>query len=329
MIEVGKAVRRFREFGGRRLMIAYFRMGVLWSVIKAVCSCLWKRQSLKIAYSKIIENVEGILIKQYGHVLADAVKGYAVKSKDEGTIPKIIWTCWLQGMEHAPLMVKVCVESQRKELPDYEHRVLTLANYKQWVALPDYVEEKFKKGFIPKALFSDLLRLSVLRKYGGVWMDASVLCTGFGNEKLQNRWERIEQSDFTIFRYFERGTKREVGLSNWFIAARPNEIVISSVLAMLLAYWKDYNCTVDYYIMHLFIGYALQQFPSIMEKMPRENSFHSLMLRNVLGMDYNKEWWDDVKAHVFLHKLSYRNNDVLALNHCSFYNTIFTKENEE
>ena len=117
-------------------------------------------------------------------------------------------------------------------------------------------------------------------------------------------------------------------MSNWFIAVRPNEFVVSTVLDMLLAYWKDYNCTVDYYFMHLFISMCLNAVPSIAGNMPRENSYHSIMLGNVLAKDYNKDWWDDVKAHVFLHKLNYRKADEAAKNPHSFYNVLFTqKEN--
>lgn len=84
-------------------------------------------------------------------------------------------------------MVKHCIGSQKKALPDYEHRILTLKNYHQWVELPEYSEKKFRKGRIPRALFINLFRLAVLKKYGGVWLDSSVLCTGFENEKLSNR----------------------------------------------------------------------------------------------------------------------------------------------
>lgn len=48
-------------------------------------------------------------------------------------------------------------------------------------------------------------------------MDASVFCSAFGNEKLQARWNRIMRSEFMVFRYFRRGEKAPVGLSNWFI----------------------------------------------------------------------------------------------------------------
>lgn len=323
-----KAIRRYKEFGGCHLVIAYLRMGIMAACVKSVLKIIGQRKSLKSAYSEIISTVEKILAKKYGCILDEALKDYSFDVVDGISVPEIVWTCWLQGMENAPYMVKKCIESQNKALPDYEHRILTLENYHQWVELPEYIEKKFRKGRIPRALFTDLLRLAVLKKYGGVWLDASVLCSGFENEKLSNRWQRIERSEFTIFRYFQRGKKEPVGLSNWFIAAHPNDFVVSTVLDMLLAYWKDYNCTVDYYIMHLFISMCLNALPSIAESMPRENSYHSIMLGSVLAKDFNEDWWNDVKAHVFLHKLNYRKADEAAGNPLSFYNVLFTqKEN--
>lgn len=326
MRDFKKVFMRFKEFGGWRLFVAYIRMGTLWPDTKALLHYIKEERELKTAYPEMIGTVEAILAKKYGYILDEASKDYSSDVVDGTTKPKIVWTCWLQGMENAPYMVKCCIGSQKKALPDYEHHILTLENYHQWVEVPEYFEKKFQKGRIPRALFTDLLRLAVLKKYGGVWLDASVLCSGFENEKLSNRWQRIERSEFTIFRYFQRGKKEPVGISNWFIAAYPNDFVVSTVLDMLLAYWKDYNCTVDYYIMHLFISMCLNAVPSIAESMPRENSYHSIMLGSVLAKDYNEDWWNDVKAHVFLHKLNYRKADEAVRNPRSFYNEIFTQK---
>ena len=42
----------------------------------------------------------------------------------------------------------------------------------------------------------------------------------------------------------------------------------------------------------------------------------------------NEDRWNDVKAHVFLHKLNYRKADEAAKNPRGFYNVLFTqKEN--
>ena len=46
--------------------------------------------------------------------------------------------------------------------------------------LPGYIVEKWGKGQIPAALFSDLLRLQLLIKYGGMWIDSTVFCSSGG-----------------------------------------------------------------------------------------------------------------------------------------------------
>lgn len=109
-----------------------------------------------------------------------------------------------------------------------------------------------------------------------------------------------------VFRYFRRGEKTPVGLSNWFIAAVPNQIIVSSILDIVLAYWKDYDCLVDYYIFHLFLGLALHEFPVIEARMPRENSFHSIMLGDALARTFRQEQWQDLIDHVSIHKFNFR-----------------------
>lgn len=220
MVDFDRLIIRFRQFGGWRLVWQYVRMGVLWTGVGALVRCAMKGRSLKAAYPVMTEKVDGILIRKYRHIL-DEMKVRHVENltPNDGGVPKIVWFSWLQGIDQAPDLVKVCLASQRKHLPDYEFRVFDLSNYWQWVELPEYIVRKYKKGLIPAATFCDLLRLSVLQKYGGIWMDATVFCSGFGNEKLQGRWDRIMRSELTVFRYFKRGAIAPMGLSNWFIAA--------------------------------------------------------------------------------------------------------------
>jgi len=51
------------------------------------------------------------------------------------------------------------------------------------VELPGYIVEKWEKGRIPAAMFSDLLRVELLIKYGGTWIDSTVFCTGVNDEQ--------------------------------------------------------------------------------------------------------------------------------------------------
>ena len=91
---------------------------------------------------------------------------------------KIIWFCWLQGYNNAPDIVKACHNSLRQNIPDREIIVIDEKNWRDYIELPNYVVDKWEKKQIPAALFSDLLRLELLIKYGGTWIDSTVLCTG-------------------------------------------------------------------------------------------------------------------------------------------------------
>lgn len=300
-----QALKRFREFGGVRLLWRYVRMGVFCPAIKALAIGLLREHSVKAVYARLIRAVEQRLVEQYEPIMLKAKarkKGICARSG----VPTILWTCWLQGLEQAPLLVRQCVASQKSCFPGYEHHVLTLDNYEQWVKLSEDVRRKYEQGRIPAALFSDLLRLAVLQKYGGVWMDATVLCTGWVNGRLQKQWMRVMESQMTVFRYFDPGTKTETGISNWFIATAAGNIVVRAVYEMLVAYWRDYDCTVDYYMMHLFLELSQRHIPEIWTEMPCLNSRHALLLGGALGAPYSAEDWNELTAHVCIHKLNYR-----------------------
>lgn len=300
---------RFHEFGGWRLVRAYARMGVLCTGVCALARCAVGHRSLKEAYPAITRRIDRLLLRRYLPVLHSCVAGESCPPpgrESDARVPRIVWTAWLQGVSEAPPLVRACWASVSQALPDYEMRVVTAGNIGQWVTLPDDIVRKYRRGRIPQAMMADLVRLAVLERYGGVWVDASVLCTGFGNEQLRLRWAAIEQAPLTIFRYFQRGRRQAIGLSNWFIAARRHSPVVGAVLKMLLAYWHDFDCAVDYYVCHLFLGEALRAFPREREPMPRENSFHSLLLGQAFGRDFDAVAWDDLVTHVSFHKLGYR-----------------------
>lgn len=327
MKDFDKFKKRFVQFGGWRLILQYARMGVLWTGVKALIRCVVSGKSFKAAYPAVTERVDEILIERYRHILDENKDRFSKANPNSGkrresAVSRIIWSAWLQGLDNAPEMVNVCLESHQKHLPGYEFRVLDMENYRQWVELPEWVEEKYARGMIPAALFSDVLRVAVLKRYGGVWMDASVLCTGFGNQQLQKQWTEVENSRFAVFRYYRKGDRYPSGLSNWFIAATPDNIVLTSVYDMLTAYWRDYDCTIDYYMMHLFISCALKAFPEMERGMPKLNSRYSFFLGDALSRTYSQEAWQELVDHVAIHKLNYRRADEARKNPLSYYNFI-------
>ena len=79
----------------------------------------------------------------------------AVRENDPG-LKNRIWVCWWQGLDNAPDIVKQCVKSIQNNAPNYTVTVITDDNYREFADIPAWIEEKNKKGIIPKAHFSDI-----------------------------------------------------------------------------------------------------------------------------------------------------------------------------
>lgn len=47
----------------------------------------------------------------------------------------------------------------------------------QYVDIPDYILQKYKQGKMTRTHLSDIVRLLLLSKYGGVWIDSTILLT--------------------------------------------------------------------------------------------------------------------------------------------------------
>jgi len=129
---------------------------------------------------------------------------------------KTIWTCWFQGEDDSsiPALNQECIKKWRDLNPDWQVNVLsnkTIANY-----VPEYFgilkKSKFKRNFPAK---SDLLRLLLLNKYGGVWVDASV----YPMDPLDSFLTSIlNSSNFFTYRFKKRNHRRET--VSWFLAVK-------------------------------------------------------------------------------------------------------------
>lgn len=167
---------------------------------------------------------------------------------------------------------------------------------------------------------SDMLRLALLARYGGVWIDATVLATY--REEHAAFWQSIRQSSLFFYRYFSGG--RVVGISTWFIAARAGNPIVIETLQQMYAYWKDYDCLVDYYLIHLFLSASANRHPESVGTMPCGNSRHALLLAGSLEKPYDAAAWNDLTTHVPFHKLSYRHTAKAQARSDSYYNHILS-----
>ena len=190
--------------------------------------------------------------------------------------------------------------------------VIDEKNFTDYVTLPEYIVKKYRKGIIPPALFSDLLRLELLIHHGGTWIDSTVFATGNMKDEKEvfgKFWQEIQKSDLFLYRYIKNG--RVHGISNWFIHAKADNPLLIELRDMLYAYWRDYNCTVEYYIFHVFFGVLAKRHPEMMRNMPMANSYKAIILAHNLDKPFDEEWWKKLTANVPFHKLNYRKVPVI------------------
>lgn len=208
----------------------------------------------------------------------------------------IIWTCWWQGESKMPEVIQQCYKSLIRNSNGHKVILITKDNWHEYLTLPELLITKLNNGLISLSHFSDIIRLSLLKKYGGAWVDAAVFlirpfrpATDFFMPRMVDENNTINQGKW------------------WFgvMKGSKGDIIFSFMLDCLLSYWEKYNAPVDYLMFDGFLRIAYEEIPLIKQKIDKlKISSPELHLSRYL---FDKE----VDNEQFEHLLS--NNDFLSL----------------
>lgn len=313
--------KKFKQFGGLNLVKAYYDKGLLSVAVWQSLLVLFHRKSLSQADGVLRRHVSPMLREEFFPVMRRLDKQYSTQTLSHTRSNKV-WFFWMQGLEEAPNVVKVCLESLKKNLADREIVVLDGSNIRDYVDLPDYINAKHEKGIITHTKFSDLLRLELLIKYGGTWIDSTVFCSDahYPHELLD--------SDLFVFQRFRKGTTVFGGLSNWFVTSCTNNILLLILRDMLYEYWKRYDCDLDYFIFHLFFCMIAEYHREEVNNMPKHSNRYPLVLGSRLAEQYDALWYENLCSYTSFHKLTYRLNSK-ALCHGTFYDVLINDNRDE
>jgi hypothetical protein len=238
-------------------------------------------------------------LKKYYHKARN--NGFQYVPDPPKKYPPCIWTCWLQGYENAPPLVKACIASMEKYSGGYKVVILTEENIQDYVVLPGYIIEKYHKGIIPKANFTDLLRTALLINYGGIWLDAAVLLT-------REIPPEITGSNLFFFQSSFLGNEIHP-CSSWFIAAKKDCLFLKKILSVLYLYWQDNDFLLYYFMYHVSIRLVL-----LLDEEARKDWRHVFYknnsdphyLQNILFDDFDPLMMNYVRRFSFAHKLTYK-----------------------
>lgn len=99
-------------------------------------------------------------------------------------IPKIIHYCWINTKDKEyPALVKNCIESWKKYLPDYKIIEWNQNNFD--INISPFVKEAYETG--KYAFVADYIRLYVLYNYGGIYLDTDVKVLKAFDDLLNNK----------------------------------------------------------------------------------------------------------------------------------------------
>lgn len=309
----------FQKQGGINLIKQYFRNG---SLLTAICEFILlgkSRTALEILRLSTQLKVKQRLERKYRKALEDFDLAYD-KSLNKTTSNKV-WICWFQGMDNAPGLVKKCYESVKNNLVNKEIVLITAANLEQYVQFPDYIINKWKAGIITHTHLTDLLRLELLIRYGGLWLDATVFCSS-PEKDIPNYFFNSELFFFQSLKPGRDGNATYI--SSWLMSAKTNNKVLMATRALCYEYWKKNNAMDDYFLLHNFMSIVLDKYKDDWKKIvPRDNATpHILLLR--LFEQYDEVLWSTIKAQTPFHKLSYKFSDEKKLNN-TFYKALFAE----
>lgn len=153
---------------------------------------------------------------------------------------KYIWVFWYQGLAKAPELVKRCVESIQKYKQDYEVVILEKDNILKYIELPKEILQKVEKGIITITHFSDILRMGLLSKHGGIWVDATCLITSDVFKKFDGKILNSSKDSESLW-------------CGFFMGGVPNQL-----FSFCYQLFIDYNLENDSLIEYFLIDHAIR-----------------------------------------------------------------------
>lgn len=215
-----------------------------------------------------------------------------------------IWMCWWQGLDSAPEIVKACVESVRRNAGGREVIIITDKNVDEYTQFPDWIRDLHKKGILSRTHISDLLRLDLLAKYGGMWLDSTFYCCRPLTADVYSAplWS-IKRPD-----YLHASVASGMFANYSFGCNETYRKVFAVIRDYFLEYWEKEDYLVDYLLTDYLIVLAQRHDPWIAEAFNKiqPNNPQCDELFKILDHPYSEKQWKELSENTDLFKLTWK-----------------------
>lgn len=201
---------------------------------------------LNIPYSRLRRSYYRFITRQLLPIL-DSAYCEALKSKVEKVEPELdrkVWVMWWQGIDKAPKIVKHNIKIM-KEIFGSRVKVISKDNLANYIDISPVLKRKFKDNVIPQALWSDIVRISLLNKYGGLWIDSTVVMSN----KILEFPKLFDRSFVSIC----SSVGSDINISReewttWFIGGKAQAPIFKFLSAFFIKYYSNFNFILDYFL---------------------------------------------------------------------------------
>ena len=262
--------------------------------------------------------IKKFLTEKYSYVIERHAKTVINNKNCPKVAPKDyqIYYGWLQGEENLPLLARCCYNSWKMNAGAYKITFIDEKNYSDYVEIPQYIYEKFKAGKMKPAHFTDVIRINLLERYGGLWLDATILMT----EPLENYKKLLKLPFFTQKFTHEKNNEHPITKSfaayssyaRWGGFIQGSSVLHNPLFAFMKdfynEYWRDFDEIIDYVLMDFMIDIAYDNIPAVkreIDEVPINNE-NVWTLSPYLNTPYEKFPYDKVLCGNFLNKVSSR-----------------------
>lgn len=217
-----------------------------------------------------------------------------------------IWVLWWQGEEKMPPIIKICYTYLINHCKGYEVNLITKYNYDTYIDLPSNILKKFKNGNMTITDFSDICRLALLDKYGGLWIDSTVLLT---DDII--KYPLIYTERFFSLKFAQMDTSFfEVSYGRWSVylmgSAYIHYPLYNLALRIYYKYWNEHDIAIDYFLTDFIFDYLYEHSNMIKEDidhLPINNKNH-LELAHIMENKYNETFYEKLLSDCIFHKLT-------------------------
>ena len=238
---------------------------------------------------------------------------------------RVIWSLWFQDYKNAPEIVKRTLDIMKDYAyqEKYDFILLNKDNFQKYVDIPEYILDKLNKKLISYANFSDILRVALLAKYGGVWIDSTV----FIRKDFPVCWLELPLFSLKTGKYEDYSPN--IAKHRWktFLLSG-NSALFSFTRDFFFEYFKKYDRTIDYLLIDYIFSIAYIMNKDIREQVdaiPIANK-NLFKLEKLLGEQYDKNVWENLIKDTYVFKTTYKLSDTILGSENTYYDYLLNEK---